>query len=86
VILLLQRAGPDAARLIHGVVADGQVTVEHWRTIKELLARYGAVDAAFDRAIAHVDQAKQSLTAAFRPSAEREALIALADYLLSRDR
>ncbi len=62
IILLLQRTGPEVAELIHGVIADGQVTPEQWRHIKDLLARHGAVDA------------------------ERDGLIALTDYVLSRDK
>jgi octaprenyl-diphosphate synthase len=86
VILLLQRTGPDVAELIHGVVADGQVTPEKWRTIKDLLASHGAIDAAFERAVAHAATAKEQLLGAFGPSPEREGLIALADYVLNRDR
>ena len=86
IILLLQRAGPDVAELIHGVVADGQVAPEKWRTIKDLLARHGAVDAAFELAVTHAARAKEHLTAAFAPSPERDGLIALADYVLNRDR
>ncbi len=86
VILLLRRGGPEAAALIHGVIADGQVTVEQWRAIKELLARHGAIDDAFQRAIEHAERAKQHLADAFPVSVERDGLIALADYVISRDR
>jgi octaprenyl-diphosphate synthase len=86
IIILLQRTGPDVAELIHGVVAGGQVTPEKWRTIKELLTRHGAVDAAFERAVTHAERAKQELLGAFPPSPEREGLAALTDYILSRDR
>ena len=68
------------------MVADGQVTPETWRIIKEQLARHGAIDAAFERAIAHGTRAKQLLLGTFPPSAERDGLVALADYVLSRDR
>ncbi len=44
IILLLQRAGPEAAELVHSVIADGQVTPERWRAIKDLLACHGAVE------------------------------------------
>jgi octaprenyl-diphosphate synthase len=86
VILLLQRTGPDVAALIQGVVADGLVTPETWRTIKELLHRHGAVDAAFGRAVTYGEQAKTHLSSAFPPSPERDGLMALTDYVLSRDR
>jgi octaprenyl-diphosphate synthase len=86
VILLLQRTGPDVAALIHGVVASGQVTPEAWGTIKDLLASHGAIDAAFERAVSHATIAKDHLRTAFGPSPERDGLIALADYVLNRDR
>ena len=85
IILLLQR-NPDSAALVHGVIADGQVTPDVWRTIKDLLARHGAIDAAFERAVAHAALAKSGLAAAFPPSTERDGLISLADYVLNRDR
>jgi octaprenyl-diphosphate synthase len=86
VILLLQRTGPEVAELISGIVADGRVTPDQWRSIRELLVRHGALDDAGDQALQHGARAKQHLLAAFPPSPEREALIALADYVLGRDR
>ena len=86
VILLLQRAGPEAADIVHRVVADGQVTSEQWRTIKELLARHGVIEATFDRASQAVERAKTHLASAFGPSMERDHLMALADYIVTRDR
>jgi len=86
VILLLQRAGPDTQALIQRVVTDGVVTADEWRSIKDQLARHGAVEAAFERAVSHGERAKQLLADAFPPSTERDGLIALADYVLSRDR
>jgi octaprenyl-diphosphate synthase len=86
VILLLQRTGPDVAELIQRVVADGEISADTWRTIKDLLARHGAVEAAFERAVSYGERAKQHLVAAFPVSTERDGLLALTDYVLSRDR
>jgi octaprenyl-diphosphate synthase len=86
VILLLQRAGTEATTLVQRILADGQVSVDAWRKIKSLLADHGAVDAAFERAVIYAGRARQGLAAAFPPSPERDGLIALADYVLSRDR
>jgi octaprenyl-diphosphate synthase len=86
VILLLQRTGPDVAALVRQIVTDGQVTAETWRTVKTLLADHGAVDAAFERAVTYATRARQQLSTAFPPSAERDGLLALTDYVLSRDR
>ncbi len=86
VILLLQRGGPDVATLVQQVVADGTVSAEDWSRIRDLLASHGAVDAAFERAVTYGERAKAQLLGAFEPSSERDGLIALADYVLSRDR
>ena len=86
IILLLQRTGPEVQTLIQSVVTDGQVSPEAWAQIKDLLRRHGAVDAAFERAVEYATRAKHGLLAAFPPSVERDGLVALADYVLSRDR
>jgi len=86
IILLLERGGAEASTLIEGVVTDGQVVPEKWRAIRELLERHGAIEAAFERAVRHATLAKETLTAAYPASPERDGLIALTDYVLSRDR
>ena len=86
VILLLQKSGPDVAALIQSVIAEGEVTPENWRRIQDLLRREGAIETAFERAVAYATSAKQHLLGAFPPSPERDGLVALADYVVSRDR
>jgi octaprenyl-diphosphate synthase len=86
VILLLQQTGPEVAELVRKIIADGEVAPDDWRTIKDLLRRHGAVDAAFERAVTFATRAKQHLTTTFPASPERDGLIALADYVVSRDR
>ncbi len=85
VILLLQKR-PDMAPVIQSVIAEGEVQPETWRMIQDLLRREGAVDAAFERAVGFASRAKQHMLDAFPPSVEREGLVALADYVVSRDR
>ena len=86
VILMLQRAGPEMMAIVRRVVADAKVSSDDWRTIKDALVRHGSIDAALARAQAYADRAKQHLSGAFPASTEREALLALADYVLARDR
>jgi octaprenyl-diphosphate synthase len=85
-ILLRDRGGDEAKALVERVVANRDVTVDEWRTIRELLTRHGAIETAFARAVEHVDRAKRHLSDAFGPSVERDALLALADYVIHRDR
>jgi octaprenyl-diphosphate synthase len=85
VIFLLQRGGKDADRLIRRVVQDRSVSAEQWREIVALLREHRATGLAYDRAVEYANRAKSCLTA-FPPSRERDALMALPDYVLARDR
>jgi octaprenyl-diphosphate synthase len=85
IILLLQHGGRDADQLIRAVVADRTVSPEQWREITRLLRESRAPEAAYARALEYAKRAKSALDV-FPPSRERDALVALADYVLSRDR
>jgi len=84
-IYLLQQDGGRAAELVGGIVRDHTVTEDRWAELMRLLAEHGAVDYAYVRALEYGEKAKTFLHA-FPPTPEREALIALPDYVLSRDR
>ena len=85
IIRLLQRGGAEADRLIRTVVAERTVSDEQWREIVRLLREHGADDHAYARAVEYATQAKTALDV-FPPGRERDALVALTDYVLSRDR
>ena len=85
IIYLLQRGGAEADSLIRAVVADRAVSKEQWREIVRLLREHGTPDMAYAKALEYATRAKSALEV-FPPSREKEALVALADYVLSRDR
>jgi octaprenyl-diphosphate synthase len=85
VILLLRSGGAEADSLIRSIVADRSVSPEQWREIVRLLREHGATELAYKRAVEYASRAKACL-AAFPPGREREALLSLPDYVLSRDR
>jgi len=85
IIYLLRRGGPDADRLIRGVVAERTVSKEQWREIVRMLREQDAPELAYQKATEYATLAKSSLDV-FPPSRERDALKALADFVLSRDR
>lgn len=85
-IILLMKEAPEAAGLIQRVIAERTVSADDWRTIRDLLARHKAVENAFGRAVTYAQRAKQHLAAEFTACAERDGLLALPDYVLSRDR
>ena len=86
-IHLLRRAGGDgrAGELIRSAVNDRTMSVESWRELSALLREHRAIDYAYGKAVEYAAAAKHCLTA-FPPSAERDALLALPDYVLARDR
>ncbi len=85
IIHLLRHAGPEASALIRSVVKDRHVTADVWTRIKMLLAEYRSIDYAYARAVEFGDHAKRHLRV-FPDTPERDALMALADYVLVRDR
>jgi octaprenyl-diphosphate synthase len=86
IILLLKKADSEVAALVHRVIARGEVTPEDWRVIRDALREAGAIEGAFARAVEYAARAKTHLAAAFTSSPERDGLIALADYVVARDR
>jgi len=86
VIFMLQRADESTRALVREVVTTRQVTPEAWKVIKDQLVKHGAVEQAYQRSVTYAEEAKRALIAAFPPSVERESLVSLCDYVLSRDR
>ncbi len=58
---------------------------DEWARIRALLAEHRSIEYAYERAVEFGEAAKRHLRM-FPPSHERDALTALADYVLSRDR
>ncbi|MCA1559513.1 MAG: polyprenyl synthetase family protein [Acidobacteria bacterium] len=85
IISLLKHGGDEAGALIRAVVQDRAVTGDQWRDILRMLHESRATELAYERAVEYADRAKTCLSA-FPPSREREALLALTDYVLARDR
>jgi octaprenyl-diphosphate synthase len=84
-IYLLQRADKPTVDLIRTVVRERSLAPEQWTEISRRLTDHRAIDYAYVKAIEFTEQAKKTLCA-FPPSPERDALMALPDYVLSRDR
>lgn len=84
-IYLLQRENERTTPLVREIVEERTVTADTWRELSGLLGEHRAFDYAYLKAVEHADCAKKQLYA-FPPSAERDALLALPDYVLSRDR
>jgi octaprenyl-diphosphate synthase len=85
IIRVLAQGDPAARALVAGVVDEKNVTLERWAKITRLLRQSGALDYAMARANEYALAARQKLSA-FPDGPERDALAALADYVLLRDR
>jgi len=84
-IHMRQQGGSGLRDLLAAVVADRELTPERWATISRHLAETRSIDYALRKAADYAGRARRSLEA-FPPSAERDALMALPDYVLARDR
>jgi octaprenyl-diphosphate synthase len=84
-IHLRDHAGPEAIALIRRIVHDRYASAEDWARLRHMMADHRSLDYARARAIAFGEAAKRQL-AVFPDRPERDALMALADYVVSRDR
>ena len=84
-IHLLEHGGVEVRSLIADVVGDRDLTPERWQRIAGYLAEHGSLDYAYGKATEYGARAKASL-ATLPEVPAREGLMALSDYILSRDR
>jgi octaprenyl-diphosphate synthase len=73
------------ADIVREIIASRNVTPEQWAELLHSLKEHASIDYAYRRAVEFAERAKKPLYA-FPPSSERDALLALPDYVLSRDR
>lgn len=83
--LLMHETDGAGSRIVRDVIASREVTRETWHALLHLLKEHASIDYAQRKAEDFAETAKKPLYA-FPPSAERDALLALPDYVLSRDR
>ena len=85
VIHLLARGDGRARTLIRTIMDARDVTLDEWSELRAHLVQSRSIDYAYGMAVEFVERAKKALYA-FPPGPEREALMFLPDYVLSRDR
>src|SRR5437763_10605028 len=83
--LLRQSSDGVGSRIVRDIIAARSVVAEQWDELLRCLKDHASIDYAYRRAVEYADRAKKPLYA-FPPSSERDALLALPDYVLSRDR
>ena len=77
--------GGPGPQVIRDIIAARNATPEQWRELLCCLKEHASIDYAYRRAADFAERAKKPLYS-FPPSSERDALLALPDYVLSRDR
>jgi octaprenyl-diphosphate synthase len=84
-IHLLGQGQEVGEKIVRDIIASRTATEEQWNELLRVLKEQRSIDYAYRRAVEFAEYAKRPLFA-FPPSAERDALLALPDYVLSRDR
>src|SRR5580765_331443 len=72
-------------QIVRDIIAARNATPEQWHDLLRCLKEHASIDYAYRRAVEFAEKAKKPLYS-FPPSSERDALLALPDYVLSRDR
>jgi octaprenyl-diphosphate synthase len=85
VIHLLSSGDARGEALVRKIVAEQDASIEEWRELRALLVEARSVDYAYRLAGTYVEAAKKALCQ-FPASTERDALMYLPDYVVSRDR
>jgi octaprenyl-diphosphate synthase len=85
IIFVLGSGGAEADAIVRNTVRDRSIEPSDWHRLRHLLQETRASELVLERAQQHAAKAKAHLQV-FPPSFERDALIALPDYVLARDR
>jgi octaprenyl-diphosphate synthase len=83
--LLRQTNDGVGSRIVRDIIATRTVAPDQWDELLRSLKEHASIDYAYRRAAEFAEHAKKPLYA-FPSSSERDALLALPDYVLSRDR
>ncbi len=83
-IHLLQQDEGTGEGIVREIIASRTTSEEQWLELLAILKDHRSIDYAYHRAVEFAERAKKPLHA-FPPGSERDALLALPDYVLSRD-
>lgn len=85
VIHLLPRLSAEDRELVRRIVRDRAMSDAEWERISGWLTEYRCAQTAYDRAVEFALEARRHLEV-FPPCPERDALMALPEFVLARDR
>jgi octaprenyl-diphosphate synthase len=84
-IHLFQQHEAAGQAIVREIIASRTTNEAQWAQLLRTLEEHRSIDYAYRRAEEFADRAKKSLYS-FPPSSHRDALLALPDYVVSRDR
>jgi octaprenyl-diphosphate synthase len=84
-IHLLQQNDEVGSRIVRDIIGSRTIAPGQWEELLRTLKEHRSIEYAYRRASDLAERAKKPLYS-FPPSSERDALFALPDYILSRDR
>jgi len=84
-IHLLQQDEQVGSRIVRDIIASRAATREQWDELLDVLGRHRSIEHAYRRAEEFAERVRKPLHV-FPSSSERDALLALFEYVLSRDR
>jgi octaprenyl-diphosphate synthase len=84
-IHLLQHDQGTADKIVREIISSRSASDDQWGELLDLLKTHRSIEYAYRKAVEYAERAKRPLHV-FSPSSERDALLALPDYVLSRDR
>jgi len=85
IIYLMQNGDQDSRKLIGEAANNREATAEVLGEILRLMNKHDVIDLAYRKAVEYATKAKDCLEV-FPSSSEKDALMALPDYVLARDR
>jgi octaprenyl-diphosphate synthase len=83
--LLREEEDGRSAQIVREIISSKGVTQEQWDALLRALKEHRSIEYAHQRAVEYAERAKKYLQA-FPPGADRDALLALPDFVISRDR
>jgi len=83
VIYALKQANASDRDLMIKIIRNPDFTTDDFKTLLDLLVKYGGIDYTQETAASYIDTAKNAL-AVFEPSPTQETMLDIADYALAR--
>ncbi len=83
VIYALKQADSSDRDLMIKIIRNTDFTTDDFKTLLDLLVKYGGIDYTQETAASYIDTAKNAL-ALFEPSPTKETMLDIADYALAR--